>query len=216
MLPEIKGDKLPSLPWRDFAFDEVLDYYDGPRMLLERGLDGELYLAWWNDTDSDTDRWLCLPVSLPRLHAVLSGQMPARQAMRYPEDGYLLVVDFDVHTGAIGSVVKTTADAIPQNSLPHPDTRLNIPLPPSAQAQWADTVALGKSAALAGEAQPAESLAVGAAGNAGPSAGKAGESVLEMFDRIHREMPEGAFDGMPTDGARNYKHYLYGWPKDDE
>lgn len=57
---------------------------------------------------------------------------------------------------------------------------------------------------------------MGTAGYAGLSAGKAGESILEMFDEIHCNMPEGAFDALPTDGARSYKHYLYGWPKDDD
>ena len=151
MLAEIKGTRLPNLPWHDFAFDEVLDYYDGPRLLLERGLAGELYLAWWNDADADTDRWVCLPVSRPRLHAVLSGQMPARDAMQRPEDGYLLVVDFDLNTGSIAGVVKTTADAIPADSLPQPEVRLNIGLPPAVQAEWDDMAAApGKVAVLAG------------------------------------------------------------------
>ena len=215
MLSEIKGVPVANPPWRVFSFSEVLMYYDGPRLSLERGPDNEMYLAWWNGIDDRVERWICLPLSLFRLNKVLSGQIPSRYAMQHPEGGYLLVFDLDLTTDTAVRVVKTTADAIPQNSLPHPDARLNIPLPPSAQAQWA-AAAPGQSAALAGEAQPAESLAVGAAGNAGPSASKAGESVLEMFDRIHREMPENAFDGMPTDGARNYKHYLYGWPKDDE
>lgn len=41
-------------------------------------------------------------------------------------------------------------------------------------------------------------------------------SILDIFDEIHRSMPEGAFDEFPPDGAQNYKHYLYGWPKEDE
>ena len=49
-----------------------------------------------------------------------------------------------------------------------------------------------------------------------PTSGNAAQSVLEMFDEIHRSMPEGAFDALPTDGARNYKHYLYGFPKEDD
>lgn len=195
MLSEIKGFPVANPPWRVFSFSEVLMYYDGPRLSLERGPDNEMYLAWWNGIDDRVERWVCLPLSLFRLNTVLSGQMPSRYAMQHPEGGYLLVFDLDLTTDTAVRVVKTTADAIPQSSLPHPDARLNIPLPPSAQAQWSDAVAPG---------------------NAGPSASKAGESVLEMFDRIHREMPENAFDGMPTDGARNYKHYLYGWPKDAE
>ncbi len=42
------------------------------------------------------------------------------------------------------------------------------------------------------------------------------QSILEMFDEIHRSMPEGAFDEFPTDGAANLKHYLYGWPKEED
>ncbi len=49
-----------------------------------------------------------------------------------------------------------------------------------------------------------------------PTSDNAGQSILEMFDEIHRSMPEGAFDELPTDGARNYKHYLYGFPKEED
>ena len=40
------------------------------------------------------------------------------------------------------------------------------------------------------------------------------ESFLEMVDRIHRSVPASAYDNLPTDGAKNYKHYLYGFPKE--
>ena len=49
-----------------------------------------------------------------------------------------------------------------------------------------------------------------------PASGNAGQSILEMFDEIHRSMPEGAFDELPTDGSINLKHYLYGWPKEED
>ena len=48
------------------------------------------------------------------------------------------------------------------------------------------------------------------------AAGDAGQSILEMFDEIHRSMPDDAFDELPTDGAANLKHYLYGWPRGEE
>ncbi len=40
-------------------------------------------------------------------------------------------------------------------------------------------------------------------------------SILEMFDQIHNSMLEGELEELPSDGAANYKHYLYGWPKED-
>ena len=49
-----------------------------------------------------------------------------------------------------------------------------------------------------------------------PTSGNAGQSVLEMFDEIHRSMPEGALDALPTDLSANLKHYLYGWPKEED
>ena len=41
-------------------------------------------------------------------------------------------------------------------------------------------------------------------------------SILRIFDEIHKSTPESAWENLPTDGARNYKHYLYGFPKEEE
>ena len=49
-----------------------------------------------------------------------------------------------------------------------------------------------------------------------PTPGNAGQSILDMFDEIHRSMPEGALDELPTDLSANLKHYLYGWPKEED
>ena len=49
--------------------------------------------------------------------------------------------------------------------------------------------------------------------DAPPAAGEH-ESLVEMFDRLHESFPTDASDDLPTDFAENYKHYLYGWPKD--
>ena len=39
------------------------------------------------------------------------------------------------------------------------------------------------------------------------------ESILDMFERLRESVPPEAWNNMPTDGAKNYKHYLYGHPK---
>ena len=39
--------------------------------------------------------------------------------------------------------------------------------------------------------------------------------MLDIVDEIHREFPD-AFSGMPHDGAKHYKHYLYGHPRDGD
>ena len=46
-----------------------------------------------------------------------------------------------------------------------------------------------------------------------PPPGQARESIPEMFERLRKSVPPEAWDTMPTDGAKNYKHYLYGHPK---
>ena len=43
-----------------------------------------------------------------------------------------------------------------------------------------------------------------------------GESLLRMFDEIRKSFPLTTEDeAIPSDLSRNYKHYLYGFPKDD-
>ncbi|MXW24866.1 MAG: DUF104 domain-containing protein [Dehalococcoidia bacterium] len=39
--------------------------------------------------------------------------------------------------------------------------------------------------------------------------------VVETVQELQRTIPPDAWDVLPTDGAKNYKHYLYGHPKED-
>ena len=41
-------------------------------------------------------------------------------------------------------------------------------------------------------------------------------SALEIADRIRRSAPPDVWDDMPTDAAKNYRHYLYGHPKEED
>lgn len=164
MLPAIKGYSVTP-PWRGFSYGDVLDYYDGPRLLLERGPDGQRYLVWWNDNDDAVERWICLPVSKQRAIAICSGRIPARAAMEQPEDGSsLLVVDIDLDTAAILRAVKTAAAAIPQDSLPHPEATLDILLPESLRDGGSEKIDyIGSSTPLLGSpAQPHPAAGVAA------------------------------------------------------
>ena len=129
MLPKIEGTLLPGLPWGEISFDEVLDQYEAACITLQRSPAGQLYLTWWNDADDVIERWVCLRMTKQRLRAVLSDEMKPREAMENPEDGYLLVVDIDLETDTPARVVKTTAAAVPQDSLPRPEATLKIPMP---------------------------------------------------------------------------------------
>ena len=41
-------------------------------------------------------------------------------------------------------------------------------------------------------------------------------AIAERVAEIHKTMPPEAWDGLPTDLAKNKKHYLYGHPKEED
>ena len=129
MLPTIKGTELPNSFLSAFSFEKVLKYYDGPRLLLQKRPAGQLYLAWWSDSDDSTERWIYLPLSEQRLRQILSGEMPSLEGLQQPEDGSLFVIDKDLNTDSIIRTVQTDAAALPCDALPRPGVRLNIPIP---------------------------------------------------------------------------------------
>ena len=41
-------------------------------------------------------------------------------------------------------------------------------------------------------------------------------AIVERVTELQKNMPPDAWDGQPTDLAKNKKHYLYGHPKDED
>ena len=41
-------------------------------------------------------------------------------------------------------------------------------------------------------------------------------SVVTMVERLRESMGEDEWDGVPTDGSLNYRHYLYGHPRENQ
>ena len=129
MLPRVQGVTLHNPTWSAFSFDRVLQYYDGPRLLLQQSRAGQLFLAWWSDSDGSVERWIYLPLSEHRLHEILSGTIPSLEGLHSPEDGCLFVVDKDPETDSIVQTVMTVATSLPPDALPRPSATLNIPVP---------------------------------------------------------------------------------------
>ena len=129
MLAQIRGTQLPDAPWGDLTLDIVLDYYDGPRLLLRRSRSEQLFLAWWSDSHDSIERWIYLPVSESRLHQILSGEIPSFDALHDPEGGFVYVADTDMHTEANVQTIMTVASALPRDAMPLLGARLNIPVP---------------------------------------------------------------------------------------
>jgi hypothetical protein len=46
-----------------------------------------------------------------------------------------------------------------------------------------------------------------------PERPKDSRPIWEIIDEISRQAPPGTWDDLPTDGAINHDHYLYGAPK---
>ena len=40
-------------------------------------------------------------------------------------------------------------------------------------------------------------------------------AIVEMVDKLREEYPPDMWEGVPTDLAKNKKHYLYGHPKEE-
>ena len=40
-------------------------------------------------------------------------------------------------------------------------------------------------------------------------------AVVAKVKELQQDIPPDAWDVLPADGAKNYKHYLYGQPKED-
>ena len=129
MLSDVKGISLATPPWGAFTFERVLQYYDGPRLLLRQSSGGQLYLAWWSDVDEPTERWIYLPLSEKRLRQVLWGEVPSLDALSAPEDGHLFVIDENLETESVVKAVQTEASELPADSMPQAGARLNIPVP---------------------------------------------------------------------------------------
>ena len=129
MLPDVKGTTLPGPPWKAFSFERVLQYYDGPRLLIRQSSAGQLYLAWWSDADESTERWIYLPLSERRLRQILWGEIPSLDALSALEDGHLLVLDEDLETDTVARTILTEVSELPTDSVPRAGARLNIPVP---------------------------------------------------------------------------------------
>ena len=129
MLPEIEGATVPSSVLGRMSYERVLQYYDGPRLVLQRNQSGQLYLVWWNDSDDSTERWIWLPLSELRLRSILAGQTTALDGLIAAEDGYLFVVDKALEADSITQIVVCDSSMLDGDTLPHPGVRLNIPVP---------------------------------------------------------------------------------------
>ena len=52
--------------------------------------------------------------------------------------------------------------------------------------------------------------------DAPPPIGRGLPGIVELVEELHKSMPPDAWNDLPTDLAKNKKHYLYGHPREGD
>ena len=126
-LTPVPGQRVSAMRM-DIIREHVLEYYDGPRMILLEEREGTRHLSVWNDESDGWERWLLIETGDDRLEQVLRGDMSLREAILNPEAGFIIVCDLDPLGGRFPTI--TTADQLPEESLPAPGATMKGELPP--------------------------------------------------------------------------------------
>ena len=145
----VEGSNLNRLPWGDSPKTNCnLFSVDGPKLILFRSYAGQRYLGWWNDSDTDSERWIYQTISSERLRRFGEGRIDSLEAITEPEDGWIVVVDYSSQTGEPITIIQTTPNALDRSSLPVSGAKLPLPRSPEAillgaEFDLADIVEIG-------------------------------------------------------------------------
>lgn len=112
-------------PLGTLVIDEVIEYYDFPRLFACRSNTGQKYIALSVCDDEDSFDWLYLAVSELRKSAILRGHLPLATAFKSPESGYVIKVVTYV-TNRAPLVSHLFPEQIPDEDLPAPDYILRV------------------------------------------------------------------------------------------
>lgn len=72
-----------------------LIYFDGPFLSHYVSDKGDDYLFYWVDGDETDNRWLVIRVNLPDLQRYIAHEIPLRDIVVNPNDGYVYMIDVD-------------------------------------------------------------------------------------------------------------------------
>lgn len=112
-------------PLGKLRIESILDYYDGPRLLLARSRTETRYLGIWVESVTQGERWLYVAVSTDRAADILAGRVALRDAFLDSEDG--VVFDTLVGDSESSSSLRTVfPDDLHPDDLPPPDDVLEV------------------------------------------------------------------------------------------
>lgn len=92
-----------NTPMGQLAIEQVIEYYDFPRIFTCRNKTGQAYfgLSVFDDEEIDEYHWLYIAVSNLRLEAILLGGISLRKAFVAPENGHVLRVITRQHSDSL-------------------------------------------------------------------------------------------------------------------
>ena len=127
MLSEVKGLELDidgSNEWWGSILGcgnvGVLQYYDGPRLLMEKRSDGTYVLAWWRKDDEENlniSRWLYVPTTEANIRQLLLGEITSLDFMFTSREQFVFVVDMDFVEDKVVNVVMLEPIDVPKDLL---------------------------------------------------------------------------------------------------
>lgn len=120
---------------------ETWVHYDTPRVFVAQTPTDQLYIAAWAIEESTHEGWLYVPVSNARMVTVRSGGLPLREAFTSPEHEVPLLFR-QFHKGDTSDLQEVAPSTIPDDWLPDPEYRVDLPTPTVAPADSADVVSL--------------------------------------------------------------------------
>lgn len=116
-MEHLSGISLEKLPinWLQQVSDLI--HYDGPVLSHFQSDNGNNYLFFWVDADTEFNRWLIVMVSMERLQAYLNGNLPLHNIITQPNDNLIYKVDIDAELN-YHDVLMLSPNQIPNSYLP--------------------------------------------------------------------------------------------------
>lgn len=106
------------------TIDQVIEYYDFPRLFTCKTATGKYYIVLSVDEDEKWLHWLYVSISNDRLNSLFSKKLSLYQAFKTPEDEYLFYVKTD--SEGLCDIEYKFSEQIPDNLLPIEDEYVQI------------------------------------------------------------------------------------------
>jgi hypothetical protein len=123
---DVKGRRIEAARFGSFEPEDVLNYYDGPRIFTFFDSDEGLCLACWSDEDEGCSRYLAAPVTDQIIKDLKAGLLSVYEGLMQPRLWTLDVAD----TGEVTNAWLIDPKDVPDDCKPQPRVMLHRSLEP--------------------------------------------------------------------------------------